>query len=377
MKYGYIDSMRGIAILMVILVHTSNALIVDSGLIGILSKYGQMGVQLFFVASAFTLCLSFAGRKDEYAPILTFYIRRLFRIVPMYYLGIAGYCILLTLINYVHSGEIIAPDHYTPINILANALFIHGVYEPANNNIVPGGWSIGTEMLFYLIFPLLMFLLFRRLKGNLILTLSFPFLVLIILYLVVNNLAGLIVENNSFIYYSILLQLPVFATGIALFFLLESYEHLLLRINIGLIFMLFIIFSVFSIYVGWIAEVANAFIFVPFLSAISFAFLVELFRRVEKLNLDLLIRVGQRSYSMYLVHFFFAYHVTGVLNKHVLSQFFSIEFSLLLTYLFSACASYIIAGYTYKYIEVYFIKLGSSLIKRISSNYELQLSERK
>jgi len=377
MKYGYIDSMRGIAILMVILVHTSNALILDSGVLSILSKYGQMGVQLFFVASAFTLCLSFSRRKDEHAPVLAFYIRRFFRIAPMYYLGIAGYFILWTLINYVNSGEIIVPEQHTPINIMANALFFHGVYEPANNSIVPGGWSIGTEVLFYLIFPLLMLLLYQRLKGRLFLILAFPFLVLAIIFLVVNILAGISVENNSFIYYSIFLQFPVFATGIALFFLLDSYETLLLRMRISIIALLFILFSMLSIYVGWVVQIENAFIFVPFLSAISFFFLVELFRRVEKLNPKILISVGQRSYSMYLIHFFFAYHVTGILNKQVLSQFFNIEISLLLTYLFSACASYIIAGYTYKYIEVYFIKLGSSLIKKISSNYEFQLSQRK
>ena len=348
---------------MVILVHTSNALILDSGVLSILSKYGQMGVQLFFVASAFTLCLSFSKRKDEHAPVLAFYIRRFFRIAPMYYLGIAGYCILRTLINYVNSGEVIVPGQYTPINIMANALFFHGVYEPGNNNIVPGGWSIGTEVLFYLIFPLLMLLLYKRLKGKLVLILSFPIVVLTILVLIISSMPGISVENNSFIYYSIFLQFPVFAIGIAFFFLLESYEALLLRMNVGIIALLFIVISMLSIYVGWEARIENAFIFVPFLSAISFLFLIELFRRVDKLNLNILISVGQRSYSMYLIHFFFAYHVTGIVNKHILSKFFSLEFSLLLTYLFSACASYIIAGYTYKYIEVYFIKLGSALVR--------------
>jgi len=377
MKYSYIDSIRGIAILMVILVHTFNVLDLEPGVLSTLSVYGQMGVQLFFVASAFTLCLSYSRRKDEHSPVLSFYIRRLFRIAPMYYLGIAGYCILRTLINYVNSGEILIPDQYTPINIMANALFFHGIYEPANNNIVPGGWSIGTEVLFYLIFPLLMLLLYKRLQGKLDLIISFPIVVLVILVLVINGFTDISVENNSFIYYSIFLQLPVFAIGIALFFLLDSYESLLLRMSVPFIAISFVIFSLLSIYVGWVAQIENAFIFVPFLSAVSFFFLVELFRRVDKLNLNILIKVGQRSYSMYLIHFFFAYHVTGILNKHILSHYFSIEITLVLTYLFSACASYVIAGYTYKYIEVYFIKLGSSLIKRISSNYELQLEQRK
>lgn len=107
MKYRYIDNARGLAILMVILVHTSQSVQLEWGIISILSGYGQMGVQLFFVASALTLCLSFHQRKDEPNPILAFYIRRLFRIAPMYYLGLFGYLAFRTLTEYFSIGGVI------------------------------------------------------------------------------------------------------------------------------------------------------------------------------------------------------------------------------------------------------------------------------
>ncbi len=47
-KLDYIDIVRGIAILMVILVHTSQAVNGVSQLVGDINRYGQMGVQLFF-----------------------------------------------------------------------------------------------------------------------------------------------------------------------------------------------------------------------------------------------------------------------------------------------------------------------------------------
>jgi len=379
MKYGYIDSIRGVAILLVILVHTSQSLELESSALMLISEYGQMGVQLFFVASGFTMCLSFSRRRNESMPVLAFYIRRFFRIAPMYYLGIIGYCVFRTLLAYIENGQVIIPDgqlmipdQYTPMNILANTLFLHGVYAPANNNIVPGGWSIGTEMLFYLVFPMLMLLFFKRLKSSLALTISFPIAVFLLVIFIENVLPGFSVQNNSFEYFSILNQFPVFAVGIALFFLLESYEKYMLRLNIVFIFLLFVIFSFFSFYVGWIEKFDSSFIFLPFLSGISFLFLVELFRRVDKLNLGLLINIGQRSYSMYLVHFVFAHQVSGFLYKHVLSKFLGSEVSLPLTYLITVGASYIIAGYTYKYIEVYFIKLGSSLVKKITNKSILQ-----
>src|SRR5690348_13706360 len=89
-KFDYIDAMRGIAILLVILVHSAFDLAIK-GPAGRIGAMGQFGVQMFFVASALTLCLSWEARRDEPHPMKSFLIRRFFRIAPMYYFGIAFY----------------------------------------------------------------------------------------------------------------------------------------------------------------------------------------------------------------------------------------------------------------------------------------------
>jgi peptidoglycan/LPS O-acetylase OafA/YrhL len=155
MKKKYIDSIRGIAILMVIFVHTSLAIKNLGFCEKILSMYGQMGVQLFFVASAYTLCLSASNRTDETYKLRKYAIRRYFRIAPAYYLAIFFYFIISSAKIYFKTGEIMISSQYNLVNVLSNITFVHGFYSPANNNIVPGGWSIGTEMAFYVIFPLL------------------------------------------------------------------------------------------------------------------------------------------------------------------------------------------------------------------------------
>ena len=144
MKYSFINSARGIAILMVIIVHTSQLYIFKNIFVKLLFDYGQMGVQLFFIASAYTLCLSAEKRINEKSAIKNFYIRRFFRIFPVYYLGIILYFIL----NFYFKDV----GNYTTKNIFSNVFFIHGIVPSANNTIVPGGWSIGAEILFYLIF---------------------------------------------------------------------------------------------------------------------------------------------------------------------------------------------------------------------------------
>ncbi len=63
-KLDYIDALRGLAILGVIMVHS----ISDSNLPFIVERIfgqGARGVQLFYLASAFTLFLSFSNRIDK------------------------------------------------------------------------------------------------------------------------------------------------------------------------------------------------------------------------------------------------------------------------------------------------------------------------
>lgn len=116
-KLSYIDVLRGIAVLLVISVH-HGMLFMQLPLIHYVSGFGQMGVQLFFVASAYTLCLS-ASRRTE--PARNFYIRRYFRIAPLYYFAI----VLYTIVVYTQAtfGGADRTADYSLFNIAANVFF--------------------------------------------------------------------------------------------------------------------------------------------------------------------------------------------------------------------------------------------------------------
>ncbi len=90
MKLKYIDALRGLAILMVIAAHTFQySTSFSDDIFNKIVSHGARGVQLFFIVSAFTLFLSFNYRKVKETKVnIKFFIRRLFRIAPMYYLGI-------------------------------------------------------------------------------------------------------------------------------------------------------------------------------------------------------------------------------------------------------------------------------------------------
>ena len=84
--YQYLDALRGIAALLVLSVHMSMLSVLLNGR-GF--SIGAYGVQLFYILSALTLFLSSSKRfSSEERPIFKFFIRRFFRIAPLFYLTV-------------------------------------------------------------------------------------------------------------------------------------------------------------------------------------------------------------------------------------------------------------------------------------------------
>jgi peptidoglycan/LPS O-acetylase OafA/YrhL len=143
-----IDGLRGIAVLMVLAVHTSQR--VGNVAIGSFSSptleqfinAGARGVQLFFLLSAFTLFRSSKIKFDrEMWPRRNFYIRRAFRILPLWWLVTALYTVL-------GNGDFMA-------SVPSFLMYFGFIRYAPGVDIFPLGWSIFTEETFYLLLPLI------------------------------------------------------------------------------------------------------------------------------------------------------------------------------------------------------------------------------
>ena len=93
-KYVWVDALRGYAILLVIMAHSGQAIFGIAPPLGIINN-GIHGVSLFFLASSFTLFNSYKNRSalDGKNKNLFFFIRRLFRIAPLYWIACLTYVI--------------------------------------------------------------------------------------------------------------------------------------------------------------------------------------------------------------------------------------------------------------------------------------------
>ena len=244
-KYDWIDAMRGYAILLVMMIHTSEVFLDNFFHLNRITQIGDLGVTMFFIASSYTLFNSYKNRLivDGEKASLFFFIRRFFRIAPLYYLAVIFYTLLGL---YYHSMWIHPP--IDPIKIIANFTFLNGIYLPAINYIPPGGWSVGVEMLFYLTIPFLFSKIKSFHKAFMFLTISIfcSFVIQILLYFIITYYThySWVSLRGRHLYFWFPNQFPVFCFGILLYFSTQikiKYNEWMLVFSLLLIILLSLI----------------------------------------------------------------------------------------------------------------------------------------
>lgn len=113
---------------------------------GLFSKYGALGVDLFFVISGFVI---YHATADKVMSPARFFLLRLIRIVPAYWL----FTLMTALVLYF-------AENYVPFTKLEGGFLLKSLFFlPAENPsgigyfpLLTPGWSLNFEMAFYVIF---------------------------------------------------------------------------------------------------------------------------------------------------------------------------------------------------------------------------------
>lgn len=323
-----LDFLRGIAIVGVIAVHASQEFSTNLTHLDYLLSLGRFGVQLFFLVSAITICATWLHRKGEPNCTRNFLIRRVSRIAPLFWLGIVAYA---------------AIRHWENINVedsLYAATLLSGFKANAVNSIVPGGWSIHVEVMFYLSFPLLAALLSAQRANTLLIG-----LVAWIFYAyfgrdIASELFFPSLDSVSLreaLYLSFLNQLPIFIIGIFVFRVLDSAQMQLSRIEL-VIFLFWITIAAFTAF--YRQELSQAFVVVGIILG-AFSYLILKYN----LSIKWISHLGKYTYGMYICHF-------AVLSfLHNLFEPGSGLLVFLVMFISTLALSYFVAVLTYHFFE--------------------------
>ncbi len=362
-KLDYINSVRGIAIVMVILLHISQAVKGLPDTFTYMSSKGSYGVQLFFIASAFTLFLSYSRKatSDKQYTVYNFFIRRFFRISPMYYLAALFYSIVCFYVPAYNDGHPLQVS-----KVLLNLLYVNTFVPGAINYLPPGGWSVGVEMLFYCCVPFF-FARIKNLKSSLWLFAALVAVAVLLRYSIRYELTRLHVDYHNaeswFLYFWFPNQVAVFALGIVLYFLIQRYRitnKFLARVALLASTALLLLYCFYGRTLNTYGLIPDHFVVAAFLTLNVFLLSQQRFILFDNRILRFL---GEMSFSLYLVHFIVIKVTADILPVSV-SGFE--RYGILVAATFTAGG--LVSWFSYRFIELKGIALGDRFIRQAKSS---------
>lgn len=177
-KLDGIEAGRGIAALLVVLVHATSILALPQNL-GVqafagLFKFGHAGVDFFFVLSGFIIYYIHHQEFNQPAKVASYWQKRFVRIVPTYWIVLAIYgCILF-----------VSPTkelYEREIDTIIRSVFL---LPGGHGQILGVAWTLTHELLFYAFFSVL---LINRRVGQILFAIWFFFLALELLFGIANQ----------------------------------------------------------------------------------------------------------------------------------------------------------------------------------------------
>lgn len=316
---GYVpelESLRGVAILLVVTYHASQLLGAkpDSRSLPLAFVFGgHTGVSLFFILSAFLLSGPFLAEYGTGAKVLRgqYFARRALRILPLYYLALlAG-----TVFTVMRAAD-------PPATLLATAPFLWFSYWSATPmwGISDPWWSLATEVQFYLVLPLLPFCL--RTRAGLVVVAGF---LLTYVAFIINLIPFASPKEWMYVRWilahTLLGRAPLFALGIGAAWLMNTHGQVIRAAlrkrwwirNGGADLALAVTLVALAVQLQWVIQVSysNAEIGWPqwhlpegvLWTAIMLLVLLAPLRTKSVIANPILGFVGLVSYSLYLVHY--------------------------------------------------------------------------
>lgn len=325
--YPEIDGFRFVALFMIVILHIwallitqDNSQYVDEfslGIVNTMIRNGGYALPLFFILSGYILGLPFANHSLQNAPrvnLKKYFIRRLTRIEPPYFIAVA----LFFLLSVVILKEFSFNQGFK--SLLASLTYQHNLIygRQVLPLLLPPAWSLEVEVQFYVLAPVLALL--YRIKHPVIRTSAFVATIVLLLFW----------DRRDLPVVSILTYLEHFLLGMLLAVLKVKEQSLLPKTKWDNLITTVAFFAIWLIapsdYEEWYWR--TFFEFVRLISAILFFNYIIFHKTYKFLSNRYITYLGAMSYSIYLLHYPIVMIVGAKLVQHQFSKFSYINVSI-------------------------------------------------
>lgn len=381
--FNGLNELRALAAILVIFHHIELfknsdhifSLVNSSYLSYFVTRVGKNGVYLFFVLSGFLITYLLLNEKEKLNTISfkNFYLRRIYRIWPLYYLIIViGFIIIPLLANTFEIFQntpyffslISTPENYSCKSILLYIFFLPNVALDFFNIVLVGcsqSWSVGVEEQFYIIWPIIVYLFSR--KKVLIVFFSLLFF-LISIHFIANSFLDF-TNRITFLIYKFILVLPFEFMAIGA---IGGYFFFYHKAKI-------LFYTKFKFFYFFIISLILGAMFVPFLPIffqniiLSILFLLLIITTINDENNwafrnQYLAYIGKISYGVYMYHPFIMFLVFPFVNKYFPFTVNPYLYNSLI-YFFIFTFSILLSHFSYKYFESIFINIKDKKYKSL------------
>lgn len=356
-----LDWLRGLMALAIMLYHFGSWH--DAG--HPIGRLGIYGVSIFFILSGLSMAIAYDRYICDVRTSIIFYIRRLFRIWPLLWLGVA----LVAIPTYLSGKGPYGGEPYGVLQIFLNITTLAG-FDEANGYINVGAWSIGNKMVYYLFTPILIAAYrWKRSAGNL-LTLFSALVGVYFAFFILSPEATLADQFST--YANPFNNLFLYCFGLAIYYnfqnlkISQQWHWPCLALASALFFLYPASGDQINIATGY-NRIAMA--------VISIMVVFSFYKCAPVLPMHVngfLIRLGVATYGVYLLHPIIAWYVTSGFN--ILEQHLALQKIKYIRTLLSIPLSIGMALLTYRYLEAPLIELGKRLTaSRLSINVQHQV----
>lgn len=345
-----IDYLRGILALSVVLYHFSGWTYGGGQDVStLLGKLGIYAVCAFFTVSGISIYLSYSNCIWNKRTIIGFGARRFFRLAPAYW--VAMFLVILS--------QVIASSNYKPMwfEYFNNITLLFGYFD-ITGYLVTGGWSIGVEVVFYLLFPFTVILFRNKIGMYAVIAISISLCCLFSFFIINKDMSG----GDVWRYYiNPFNQYILFVGGM----LIAKYHYIVKRgmsnnlilLGASIMTLLFCFYPVeghwIEIVTGWnrILLISIVLMIVLFVASVDFP-PKNIFGKVFEF-------LGDISYSLYLLH-----GVLYEISKYIFHKFFLkyYDINIVLFSFFLVLPIVILCSFfCYKNIEIRFIRWAKKM----------------